>query len=85
MSLSCGLIERLPGIAPNAQPPVKQCAAEEDANPRNEHKRAKGPVLLKPFHAAKLFFTAENAEITETSEVFRQNEHNFQDGFCLIL
>src|SRR5207247_4077766 len=74
-SLCCGLIERLSRIAPNAQPPIKQCRAEQDANSRNKQKRAKRPVLLKPFHAAKIFLTAEDAEIMR--EIF---SYRFESG-----
>src|SRR5438034_1383763 len=69
-SLRRSLTEGLLSVAPNAQPPVKQCRAEQDANSRNKQKRAKRSVLLKPFHAAKIFFTTEDAENKETREVF---------------
>jgi hypothetical protein len=65
VSLCCGLVECLLGLAPNAPSPVKQCGAEQDANSRNNEKRSERAILLKPFHAAKLFFTIEDAEITE--------------------
>src|SRR5205814_9855635 len=69
-SLRRSLTEGLLSVAPNAPPPVKQCRSEQDGNSRNKQKCAKRPVLLKPFHAAKIFFTTEDAENTERGEVF---------------
>jgi hypothetical protein len=62
VSLCCGLIERLLCVTPNIPSPVKQGRAKQDANSRNDEKRAERAVLLKPFHAANLFFTTEHAE-----------------------
>jgi hypothetical protein len=50
VSLCCGLIERLLCVTPNTPSPVKQGRAKQDANSRNNEKRAERAVLLKPFH-----------------------------------
>ena len=52
--------------------------------PETSQKRSERAVLLKPFHAAKLFFTTEDAEITEQTESTELNRIH-SETLCFIL